>query len=41
MTTDKRPAMTATAFANNPHNIAQRAAATHRLAELEIGRAHV
>ena len=26
--------MTATAFANNPHNIAQRAAATHRLAEL-------
>ena len=26
--------MTATAFANNPYNIAQRAAATHRLAEL-------
>ena len=26
--------MTATAFANNPHNIAQRDAATHRLAEL-------
>ena len=26
--------MTATAFANDPHNIAQRAAATHRLAEL-------
>ena len=30
----EEPAMTATAFANDPHNIAQRAAATHRLAEL-------
>src|SRR5690625_2055157 len=30
----EEPAMSATAFANNHHNIAQRAAATRRLAEL-------